>query len=95
MARLHRWPGTDGDGTAEILGVPGDQQAALRGEVRAAVRKRTGHGIDVQVPGQLGAVAVASVAARCRPMARSSGARPPVTVPVSRSASTGLSATTA
>lgn len=33
-------------GTAEILGVPGDQQAALRGEVRAAVRKRTGHGME-------------------------------------------------
>jgi hypothetical protein len=33
-------------GTAEILGVPGDHQAALRGEVRAAVRKRTGHGME-------------------------------------------------
>src|SRR2546426_593508 len=33
-------------GTAEILGVPGDQQAALRKEVRAAVRKRTGHGME-------------------------------------------------
>jgi hypothetical protein len=33
-------------GTAEILGVPGDQQAALRREVRAAVRKRTGHGME-------------------------------------------------
>jgi hypothetical protein len=33
-------------GTAEILGVPGDQQAALRREVRAAVRKRTGHGMQ-------------------------------------------------
>jgi hypothetical protein len=33
-------------GTAEILGVPGDHQAALRKEVRAAVRKRTGHGME-------------------------------------------------
>lgn len=33
-------------GTAEILGVPGDQQAALRREVRAAVRKRTGNGME-------------------------------------------------
>lgn len=33
-------------GTAEILGVPGDQQAALRREVRAAVRKRIGHGME-------------------------------------------------
>jgi len=32
-------------GTAEILGVPGDQQAALRREVRAAVKKRTGYGL--------------------------------------------------
>jgi hypothetical protein len=32
-------------GTAEILGVPGDHQAALRGKVRSAVRKRTGHGL--------------------------------------------------
>jgi hypothetical protein len=32
-------------GTAEILGVPGDQQAALRREVRAEVKKRTGHGL--------------------------------------------------
>lgn len=32
-------------GTAEILGVPGDHQAALRREVRSAVRKRTGHGV--------------------------------------------------
>lgn len=30
-------------GTAEILGVPGDHQAALRKQVRAAVRKRTGY----------------------------------------------------
>jgi hypothetical protein len=33
-------------GTAEILGVPGDHQAALRKEVRASVRKRTGHGME-------------------------------------------------
>ena len=33
-------------GTAEILGVPGDHQAALRKEVRVAVRKRTGHGME-------------------------------------------------
>ena len=32
-------------GTAEILGVPGDHQAALRKEVRTAVRKQTGHGM--------------------------------------------------
>ena len=30
-------------GTAEILAVPGDQQAALRREVRAVVKKRTGY----------------------------------------------------
>ncbi|MGD0702994.1 MAG: hypothetical protein ABSA02_24305 [Trebonia sp.] len=30
-------------GTAEIQGVPGDQQAALRREVRAEVKKRTGY----------------------------------------------------
>jgi hypothetical protein len=33
-------------GTAEIFGVPGDHQAALRKEVRTAVRKRTGHGME-------------------------------------------------
>lgn len=33
-------------GNAEIFDVPGDQQAALRKEVRAAVRKRTGHGME-------------------------------------------------
>ena len=33
------------NGTAEIVDVPGDQQTALRKEVRAAVRKRTGHGM--------------------------------------------------
>ena len=32
-------------GTAEIFGVPGDHQAALRREVRAEVKKRTGHGL--------------------------------------------------
>lgn len=32
-------------GTAEILGVPGDHQAALRKEVRAEIKKRTGHGL--------------------------------------------------
>jgi hypothetical protein len=32
-------------GTAEIFGVPGDNQAALRREVRAEVKKRTGHGL--------------------------------------------------
>jgi hypothetical protein len=31
-------------GYAEIRSVPGDQQAALRKEVRAEVRRRTGHG---------------------------------------------------
>jgi len=33
-------------GTAEILGVAGDHQAVLRREVRAAVRKRSGHGME-------------------------------------------------
>ena len=33
-------------GTAEIVSVPGDHQAALRREVRTAVRKRTGHGME-------------------------------------------------
>jgi hypothetical protein len=33
-------------GAAEILGVPGDHQAALRKEVRAVVRKRTGYGME-------------------------------------------------
>lgn len=33
-------------GTAEIHGVPGDHQAALRREVRTAVRKRAGHGME-------------------------------------------------
>lgn len=33
-------------GTAEIYGVPGDHQAALRREVRTAVRKRAGHGME-------------------------------------------------
>jgi hypothetical protein len=32
-------------GTAEILSVPGDQQAALRKEARAEVKKRTGYGL--------------------------------------------------
>lgn len=32
-------------GTAEILNVPGDQQAALRKEVRAEVKKRAGYGL--------------------------------------------------
>ena len=32
-------------GTAEILDVPGDQQAALRREVRAEVKKRTRYGL--------------------------------------------------
>jgi hypothetical protein len=32
-------------GTADITDVPGDQQAALRREVRAEVRKRTGFGL--------------------------------------------------
>jgi hypothetical protein len=32
-------------GTAEILGVPGDHQAALRKEVRAEIKKRTGYGL--------------------------------------------------
>jgi hypothetical protein len=33
-------------GTAEVIGVPGDHQAALRREVRAAVRKQTGHRME-------------------------------------------------
>jgi hypothetical protein len=33
-------------GTAEILGVPGDHQSALRKEVRAVVKQRTGHGME-------------------------------------------------
>lgn len=33
-------------GTAEIQGVPGDHQAALRKEVRAAVRRRVGLGME-------------------------------------------------
>ena len=32
-------------GTAEILDVPGDQQAALRRQVRAQVKQRTGYGL--------------------------------------------------
>lgn len=32
-------------GTAEILGVPGDHQSALRREVRAEVKKRIGYGL--------------------------------------------------
>jgi hypothetical protein len=32
-------------GTAEILDVPGDQQAALRRKVRAEVKQRTGYGL--------------------------------------------------
>jgi hypothetical protein len=32
-------------GTAEVLGVPGDHQAALRREVRAEIKKRTGYGL--------------------------------------------------
>jgi hypothetical protein len=32
-------------GHAELCGVPGDQQAALRAQVRSAVRKRTGYGL--------------------------------------------------
>lgn len=33
-------------GYAEMWNVPGDQQAALRKQVRAAVRQRTGHGVQ-------------------------------------------------
>jgi hypothetical protein len=33
-------------GYAEIHNVPGDQQAALRKQVRSAMRQRTGHGIQ-------------------------------------------------
>ena len=36
-------------GYAEIRAVPGDQQAALRAQVRAAVRKRSGHGTKTHV----------------------------------------------
>ncbi len=36
-------------GTAEILDVPGDQQAALRREARAEVKKRTGYGLTTHV----------------------------------------------
>lgn len=36
-------------GYAEIRGVPGDHHAALRKQVRAAVRKRTGYGIQTLV----------------------------------------------
>ena len=32
-------------GTAEMLGVPGDQQAALRREVRTEIKQRTGFGL--------------------------------------------------
>jgi hypothetical protein len=32
-------------GNAEILGVPGDHQTALRKEVRAEIKKRTAHGL--------------------------------------------------
>jgi hypothetical protein len=36
-------------GLAEIRDVPGDHQAALRKQVRAAVRKRTGFGLQTYV----------------------------------------------
>lgn len=36
-------------GYAEIQNVPGDQQAALRKQVRSAMRQRTGHGIQTLV----------------------------------------------
>jgi hypothetical protein len=36
-------------GYAEVRGVPGDQQAALRKHVRSAVRRRTGHGTQTFV----------------------------------------------
>lgn len=36
-------------GAAEITGVPGDHHAALRKEVRAEVRKRTGRGLETHV----------------------------------------------
>lgn len=36
-------------GYAELRNVPGDQQAALRKQVRSAVRQRTGHGLQTLV----------------------------------------------
>jgi hypothetical protein len=36
-------------GCAEMRNVPGDQQAALRKQVRSAVRQRTGHGLQTLV----------------------------------------------
>jgi hypothetical protein len=36
-------------GYAEMRNVPGDQQAALRNQVRSAVRQRTGHGLQTVV----------------------------------------------
>jgi len=40
-------------GYAEMWNVPGDQQAALRKEVRAAVRKQTGHGMETFARGTM------------------------------------------
>lgn len=48
-------------GCAEICGVPGDQQAALRKHVRAAVRRRTGHGTRTYAHGSV-------VAFECEPI---------------------------
>jgi hypothetical protein len=40
-------------GYAEMWNVPGDQQAALRKQVRAAVKKRTGHGTQTLARGSM------------------------------------------
>jgi hypothetical protein len=40
-------------GYAEMWHVPGDQQAALRKQVRSEVRKRTGYGIQTIAPGTM------------------------------------------
>ena len=40
-------------GYAEMRGVPGDQQAALRKQVRSAVKKRTGHPVQTLARGSL------------------------------------------
>ena len=40
-------------GYAEMWNVPGDQQAALRKQVRSAVKKRTGHGTQTLARGSL------------------------------------------
>jgi len=40
-------------GYAEMWNVPGDQQAALRKQVRSAVKKRTGHPVQTLARGSL------------------------------------------